>query len=170
MRPAKFIDSMSEQHEDKGKSATYELGYHLVPSLSEDDLALRVDELKQAVVGAGGKIVADQAPQSFVLSYTMKRLRGGSYDKYDTSFFGWLRFEAVTEGIDELREGLEKNEHLVRHLLFKLDQAALKPQPAPVRRPQEVTERKTLERKQEVEEKGEVSEKELDKQIEQLIA
>lgn len=161
---------MTEEHEDKGKQATYELAVHFVPSLSEDDLALRVDELKQAVQKAGGAIVADQYPQSFVLAYTMRRLRGGKYDKYDTSFFGWVRFTAPSADIASLEDLLGHSENIIRHLLFKLDNAALKPQPVVVRRSPDLTESKVIEKKQVVEEKKDVSEEELDKEIEQLIA
>ena len=167
---------MTKEHEDKEvELQKYELGYHLVPSLSEDDLALRVEELMKAVTSAGGNILSEGAPTAFTLSYTMRRLRGGTWEKYDTSFFGWMRFEAPAEAMPELKDGLEHNEYLIRHLVIKLDEKALAPAPEP-RKPRPVvlkeveTEPKQLEKKQtHDEEKGEVSEEELDKQIEDLI-
>ncbi len=161
-------------HEDKEKSATvYELGYHLVPSLGEDDLALRVTDLQKAITAEGGSVISEGQPQAYTLEYSMRKMRGGRWDKYDSSFFGWVRFETSAEAVVKLKDILEHNEHLVRYLLIKLDPIALTPEP--VRAPRKVTitevevEPKALEVKQDVEEKGEVSEKELDKQIEQLI-
>lgn len=165
---------MTKTHEDKGvERGTYELGYHLVPSLSETDLALRVEELMKVVADNGGNILSEGAPQSCSLTYTMRRLRGGTWEKYDTSFFGWMRFEAPAEALPTIISVLEVNEHLVRHLLLKLDAKALAP--APERKPKPIelkeieTEPKKLEKKHIEEEKGEVQEEELDKQIEELI-
>lgn len=159
---------MSEKiaHEDKGEdTVAYELGYHLVPSLGEEDLALRVTSVQKAIEKAGGTPIAESYPQAFTLSYTMKRLRGGRWEKYDTSFFGWVRFTAPRAGMPALEDELRHDEHLIRHLLFVLDPVAL--EPAPVRREPGA---KPLVKRQDAEEKGEVSEQELDKQIEQLIS
>lgn len=154
----------TQEHEDRGEVQAYELAYHLVPSLSEDDLALRVTALQKAVEAAGGVPLAESYPQALTLAYRMKRLRGGRWDKYDTSFFGWMRFEAPASGIAGLETALREDDTLIRHLLFKLDKAALAPAPAP----RELSGKK-LEKRTVVEEKGEVSEVELDKQLEELI-
>lgn len=165
---------MADTHEDKGEELqAYELGYHLVPSLGEDDLALRVSELVKAATKDGGTLIAEGYPQPFVLAYTMRKLRGGRWDRYDSTFFGWMRFRNAPETIEALKEMLDHNEHLVRYLLVKLPAVALTP--APVRQPKPIelvevtTEPKQLEKKRDTEEKGEVSEEELDKQLEHLI-
>ena len=163
-----------KKHEDKVEGVeTYELGYHLVPSLSEEDLALRVTELQKAITAAGGSVISEGSPQPYTLTYTMNKLRAGKWDKYDTSFFGWVRFEAVAGVMVALREELDHNEHLIRYLLIKLSKAALAPEPVrkPRRESTEVdVEPKEIKKPQAKEEKGEVSEKELDEQIEQLIS
>ncbi len=168
---------MTKEHEDKEvvEFQTYELGYHLVPSLSEEDLALRVRELMEAVTAVGGKVLSEGVPQPCTLAYTMRRLRGGVWEKYDTSFFGWMRFEVSPEGMDALHEALAHNAHVIRSLMLKLEGKALAPVPEP-RQAQPIAlkevaaEPKVLEAKRESEEeKGEVSEEELDKEIEDLI-
>lgn len=160
---------MENEHEDKGQFERYELGYHLVPSLGPDDLALRVREFMQVITDGGGSIDQEGAPEAYTLAYTMRRLRGGTYHTYNTSFFGWIRFSAPPESIEALRKMLELDEHVIRHLLFKLDRAALAPAPVSRRDP-ELMQGKALVKKHEAEEKAEVSEEELDKQLEQLIA
>lgn len=162
------------QHEDKEvELVSYELGYHLVPSLGEDDLALRVGELVKLATANGGTLIAEGYPQSFVLSYTMKRLRGGKWEKYDTAFFGWLRFSAPAETVVALKEALDHSEHVVRYLLIKLSKEDLAGPAAHLPRNVEtgevMVEPKTLTKKRDVEEKGEVSEVELDKELEDLI-
>ena len=66
----------------------------------------------------------------------MRKMRGGRWDHYETSFFGWVSFEVSTEGVLGLKDFLETNEHLVRYLLIKLDPAVLIPEP--VREPRRV--------------------------------
>lgn len=162
-----------EKHEDKDENVVlYELGYHLVPSLGEDDLALRVTELQKAITAEGGSVISEGQPETYSLAYTMRKLRGGKWDRYDSSFFGWIRFEAPTTAIIPLKEALDLDEHLIRYLLMKLDPAALLPDPVRTPRPESTevaVEPKELVKKQDDEDKGEVSEEELDKQIEQLI-
>jgi len=164
---------MSKTHEETGeKLHSYELGYHLVPSLGEDDLALRVDELVQTVTQNDGRLISEGAPQHCNLAYTMRKQRGGKWDAYNTSFFGWLRFESMPEEMERIKDALEHNEYIVRYLLISLDTAALAVQSAPVLPSTdfaEVTLSKELDKKQVTEEKAEVSEEELDKEIDHLI-
>jgi ribosomal protein S6 len=164
---------MTETHEDKDELQLYELGYHLVPSLGEEDLALRVADLQKNIASLGGSIHSEGAPQSFTLAYTMHKMRGGRWDRYDMTFFGWTRFTLAPEKVAELKEELDHDEHMVRYLLIKLDKAALVPpkerKPRPIELTEVATEPKELEHKRDTEEKGDVSEEELDKQIEELI-
>lgn len=165
-----------QEHEDKGgELTTYELGYHFVPSLGEQDLALRVETLHKAIAEAGGTIISEGHPQSFVLAYTMRKLRSGKWENYDSTFFGWIRFSASSTGIPTLHEELNHMDFIVRYLCIKITEDALAA-PAPVIRKNEVAvsevtvEPKALVRRVDEEEKTEVSEEELDKQIEQLIS
>lgn len=167
--------AVKKVHEDKDVAElfTYELGYHLVPSLGENDLALRVTEIQKVITTEGGSVISEGQPQTCALTYTMRKMHSGRWDKYDTSFFGWIRFEAPAEAMHALKDHLDHHEQLIRYLLLKLDAAALAPNPVrsiPTLEGSEVAvPPKTLEVKQNTEEEGEVSEEELDKQIEQLI-
>jgi ribosomal protein S6 len=165
---------MSQTHEEIGEKLTsYELGYHLVPSLGEQDLALRVDELVKVVTHGGGRLISEGAPQQCNLAYTMRKQRGGKWDAYNTSFFGWLRFEADPKEMAYIKDELDHTEHLIRYLLITLDDAALAAPGVMLANASadfsEVTVTKELEKKQVAEEKAEVSEEELDKEIEHLI-
>jgi ribosomal protein S6 len=164
---------MSKEHEDKEKKTqAYELGYHLVPSLSEDDLALRVTDLQKAVTAEGGSVISEGQPQAFTLAYPMRKMRGGRWDHYDSTFFGWVRFEVSPDALEVIKDFLDHNEYLVRYLLIKLDDVALASKPvsnAKIEMKEVETEPKELVKKQEKEEKGEVVEEELDKEIEELI-
>jgi ribosomal protein S6 len=171
-----YFMAEKKEHEDKGAETDltkYELGYHLVPSLGEDDLALRVKDLHQAIVDAGGTVIKDGHPVPFVLAYTMSKLRAGKWENYDSSYFGWVRFEAPPEAIAEVKEVLDHADVMIRYLVIKLEEEALVV-PVPVVRKVESgevsVEPKALVKRVDEEVKAEVSEEELDKQIEQLIS
>ena len=147
---------MAEKHEDKATGAPlYELGYHLVPTLGEEDLALRVADLQKKITELGGSIHSEGSPQSCTLAYTMRKLRGGKWEKYDQTFFGWTRFHLPPEGMSALKEDLEHNEFLVRYLLLALPKDALLPpkvrKPRPIELEEVETEPKALEKKQDEE-------------------
>ena len=162
-----------ETHEDSDKKTVlYELGYHLVPSLGEDDLALRVTDLQKAITAEGGSVKSEGEPQAFTLAYPMRKMTGGRWNHYDSTFFGWVRFESESKAMSALKDELDHNEHVVRYIIVKLDPDVLTTESIVKARPEvrEVeTEPKELVKKQDEEKKVEVSEEELDKEIEQLI-
>ncbi len=168
-------------HEDKHIDlVTYELGYHLVPSLGEDALALRVTELTTAIADLGGKVIGSGDPESLVLAYTISKMRAGKWDAYDTSFFGWVRFTAPAEEMANLKDTLDHTEVVIRYFIMKVPKEALLVTTPPIRRSSPVAPvqesgevavaPKVLEKREDGEIKTEVSEEELDKQIEQLIS
>ena len=165
---------MTNTHEEIGeKRNSYELGYHLVPSLGEEDLALRVDELVKVVTQGDGALISEGAPQHCNLAYTMRKQRGGKRDAYNTSFFGWVRFEAHSKEMARIKEALDYNENIIRYLLIVIGSEALVAPVVPVSGKEadftEVTISKTLKKKRVVEKKVAVSEDELDKELEVLI-
>ncbi len=162
---------MSETtHEDK-ELVAYELGYHLVPSLGESDLALRVSELVGIVTVQGGTLLAEGYPQVHTLAYTVRRLRGGKWEKYATSYFGWMRFKASPEALAEVKEALDHHGSVVRYLLVTLSAHALAAEFTPRRLEggEVAVEPKSLVQKREAEKGGAVVEEELDKEIEGLL-
>jgi ribosomal protein S6 len=166
---------MTETHEERDEvRGSYELGFHLVPSLDENDLALRVEELVKMVTQDGGALIAEGYPQHCKLAYTMRKLKSGMWSAYDTSYFGWVRFEADKGAVARIVSALRANEYLIRHLLITLDKKALLAPVAPrIMQGQDgkevVLEPKALEKKAVKEEREEVVEEELEKELEDLI-
>ncbi len=159
------------EHEDNGVELTvYELGYHLVPTLSEDEIALRVGELQKGIAKLGGGIIADKLPEHFVLAYAMRKMTAGKWDNYDESFFGWIKFEAPALATGEWKQELEKNEAILRFLLIKTTRED--PTIVPLFNKKEellVDLEKPLEPTAPTAPVSEVSDAELDKQIEELV-
>ncbi len=106
-----------ETHEDKGESGVYELGFHFVPTLGEEDLALRVEEIKKSIADLGGTVIAEGAPEHIALAYTMRKQVRGKWERFDDSYFGWIKFEIAPEHAAMIKDQAQHNEHLLRFLL-----------------------------------------------------
>ena len=154
----------------------YELGYHIVPTVSKDDIAQHVSAVKALIATNNGSLIAEEAPAKLQLAYTMAKGRRGTRDKYDTAYFGWVKCEIDTEALTALTEALDQKAEILRYLLIQTvrgDTRAAKkivatksdtPQPRVVGTPPA----KPVVRKEEKPAQP-VSEGELDKAIEELV-
>lgn len=107
--------------EDKieGRTQVYELGYHIVPTVSENDLPREVSTLKTLIEGNKGIIVSDESPKMRGLSYTLFKVVGGIKQKCDSAYFGWIKFEGDSSLIKIVEEAVKTNPHVLRYLLVK---------------------------------------------------
>ena len=110
---------MEKVHEDKGETVVYEIGYHLVPTLSEDEVALRVGDIQKLVSQKGGSVIAEEFPEIMELAYTMKKMIAGKWEKYDQAYFGWIKLETTPEDAQALNEELRTLDFVLRFLLVK---------------------------------------------------
>ncbi len=164
-----------DTHEDKSEAGVYELGLHFVPTLGETDLALRVEEIKKNIASLGGTIIAEGAPEHIALAYTMRKQVRGKWERFDDSYFGWIKFEISPEGAMAIKEQAQNNEHVLRFLLITtVREETFVPYSL---RKEELfapaeTESSVIEKpKSEEEKKGEKpDEAQLDKRIDELIA
>lgn len=119
---------MTQTHEDKAPElVVYELGYHLVPMLTDDELALRVQELRKLIEQAGGTILHEGFPERQDLAYTIRKSIQGSYQKFDDSYFGWFKFEGAPEGQSSFKDALDHMHDLVRYIVVKTNADAYEP-------------------------------------------
>lgn len=97
----------------------YEIGYLIIPSVSEDILPTEVEALRRAVVDAGSAIIAEEAPRHVKLAYAMrKKNSSGSYQKYDQAYFGWIKFEVGSNKIEAVKKTVSERAAVLRLLLI----------------------------------------------------
>lgn len=96
----------------------YELGYLLTPALSPENVPARYGDLKDAIIGLGGKIISDEMPQMLHLAYTMVKIQNAR-NKFDTAYFGWIKFEMNPEKVLDLKKKLYLDPDLIRFLMLK---------------------------------------------------
>ena len=97
----------------------YELGYLLVPSLSEGDVAQSVATLTEVITSQSATVVAEGAPEFIDLAYQMERDIAGKKMKWTQGYFGWIKFEAAPEALELIKKAFDLNTSLIRYMLIK---------------------------------------------------
>jgi ribosomal protein S6 len=148
----------------KTAGTVYEVGFHIVPAVSPEKLPAEVDAIKAILEKNGATIIAEEFPKLRNLAYTMIKAIGPARHRYDSAYFGWIKFEGSKEVSGELKKALDSNEKILRSLIIKtvrentLYGAKILPQEKEAAKPEEV---------------GEVKEEkaveDIDKSIEKLV-
>jgi ribosomal protein S6 len=113
---------VAEEFNDKEPDTTeriYELGYLLVPTIAEEDVPAAFGNLKELVASLGGNPVSEEMPKLIPLAYTMSKIVDNVRHKFNTAYFGWIKFNMTTEKVLELKKKLDLDPNLVRFLILK---------------------------------------------------
>lgn len=99
---------------------SYELAFHILPTVAEGEVTVVVDRIKATIVAAGGQITNEEVPARFDLAYEIVKFLEGRNRKFTSAYFGWVRFSAEADKIAELTEVVEGSKEILRHLLIRL--------------------------------------------------
>ncbi len=161
----------ADTHEEKEVvTRVYEAGYHIVPTVKEEDVEKVVARIRGEIEKLGGSFIAEGAPSLIKLAYDMDKREGEKHIAYDRGYFGWIKFEAGTDSAKALTAFLNADASILRSIVFKTvredTRAKFKaPQLRDVKRSDTI---KAAPRKAEGEEKEAVSEVDLEKALETL--
>jgi len=97
----------------------YEVGYLLVPTIREEEVPAFYGNLKELVSTLEGKIISDEMPIIINLAYSMQKTVQNVRNKYDTGYFGWVKFFMSKENISDLKKKLEQDANIIRFLIIK---------------------------------------------------
>ncbi len=97
----------------------YEVGFHIISSVAEEQVPAIYTDIKNLIEGIGGTVITEEFPKMQPLAYTIKKVIGGGYQKFDKAYFGWTKFEAPSESALSLKEKMDKNENILRYLIVK---------------------------------------------------
>lgn len=165
---AEIDTELQENTEDK-EARLYELGYHLLSTLSEEEIPQEVGILKDGIEKYRGVVVSDQMPRSMSLAYSMSKIIGQKRKYFDTALFGWIKFHMSPKDLLEFDKELKHNKHILRFILVKTVQE----KPPSIKKMTFLKSKRTIgpttkEQKVRKPEK-QLSEEELDKTIEELV-
>lgn len=155
--------------EKKSDSKIYEIGYHIVSSVAEENVATETDKIKSIIQKEGGVIISEEPAKLRPLAYTLKKAEAGSYKKFDKAYFGWVKFELSEGDIKKIEDSLKQVDTILRHIVIKtIKENTVFYQ----KQPSAFIEKESPKSKAEREEKESkpVSIEEIDKSIEDLVA
>ncbi len=98
--------------------SVYEIGFLIAPSVPEEKIPGEAEVITKIVTSAGASIIAEEAPHRMKLAYEMRKKNvGGTYEKYNEAYFGWTKFEVVSDGIEAIKKSIEAHPSVLRMLL-----------------------------------------------------
>ena len=110
---------MEENTKDLDNIKIYELGYHLIPTINEESLGVEVSKLQTIISENGGNIISEEFPQMKNLSYEISKVLENKYNRFNRSYFGWMKFEADSSVIGEIDKKVTSNPSVLRFLIVK---------------------------------------------------
>ena len=111
--------SLDEIENTDTEKRIYEIGYLLVPTLSSEDMPAVYSQLKDLIVNLEGGIISDEIPKMISLAYTMLKINQNKRNKFDTAYFGWIKFEMTPENVLELKKKVKIDPNVIRSLILK---------------------------------------------------
>jgi ribosomal protein S6 len=96
----------------------YELGFHFVPTLSEDQVEVQFSHLKSLIEKKGGTFIAEGTPEMIDLAYEISKTVKAEKKRYTEAYFGWVKFELNAEEIPAFEKDVKAFEPLLRYLLI----------------------------------------------------
>lgn len=97
----------------------YEIGYHIIPTVKEEDIEKIVGGTRSIIEKAGGSFIAEGAPSLMKLAYPMSVREGEKYTEYDRGYFGWIKFEAAVTIVATLDAALKADPNFLRFVIWR---------------------------------------------------
>ncbi len=154
--------------ENERNARVYELGYLLVPTITEDEIGAAYGNLKDVVMSFGGNMISDDMPKMTNLAYEMLKVVQNVRSKFTTAYFGWVKFEMSPAQVLELKKKLDLDPLVLRFLIIK----TVKENTIAAKRfvYKDAPRRKAPTAKKEGEEAAPINKEEIDKEIDAMVA
>ncbi len=110
--------SKTEQHERQEGIRVYELGFHFVPTLSEDEVAVQFSHLKSLIEKKGGTFISEETPRMTDLAYEITKTVKAQKKRYTSAYFGWVKFDIDPEEIAGIEKDMKAFEPVLRYILI----------------------------------------------------
>jgi ribosomal protein S6 len=106
------------KHEDV-PTDVYEVGFHVVSSVPEEEVGARVAAVHDVIEKYGGVIISEEFPKSMELAYPMVKVANNQRKTYTNAYFGWVKFEGPTSSPAEVKKTLDADEKILRFIIIK---------------------------------------------------
>lgn len=97
----------------------YELGIHILPTLSEADVLVEFSKIKSNIEKLEGEIISESEPRMFKLAYEIPKTIKAQKRWYETAYFGWVKFELDASKLAVFDKFVKELENTLRYLIVK---------------------------------------------------
>ncbi len=97
----------------------YELGYHLIPILGEEDVEKEREALVATITTLDGEVIDEEKPALINLAYTMYKKVNNKKTPYDQAYFGWIKFRLSPDELVNVKKDVEREDNILRYLLIQ---------------------------------------------------
>lgn len=162
--------SMNEADASDASVRVYEAGYHILPTVKEEEVEKVTAEIRAAIEKAGGSFIAEGTPQMMKLAYPMYINAAGKNTEYDRAYFGWIKFECTGAAAVSIHHMLQGNAAILRSIIFKTvrEDTRASARPTILREVKRTDTIASTPKKGASEEAGEVSQEALDRSLDEL--
>ncbi|MEN9390615.1 MAG: hypothetical protein RLZZ283_715 [Candidatus Parcubacteria bacterium] len=108
---------------DAERTGIYEIGYHLLSSLSDAEVTAAVKELTALLKDKGATFIGEKAPERIDLAYTIEKKIDGRLTGFNQAYFGWVAFEINSSELVSIKTYLDTTTHFLRYLLISTTKA-----------------------------------------------
>jgi ribosomal protein S6 len=112
--------STTEDHNEGNATQVYEIGYLVLPSVTEENIPTVVQKLRSIIEKAGATPLDSEDPFLSDLAYSMSKTISARKYVVDEAYIGWMKFEAESGMVEEIKSGVDKIEEILRTLLVKV--------------------------------------------------
>ncbi len=99
---------------------SYELAFHVLPTVAEGEVPSVVDSIKSHITKAGGEIFDEEEAQRFDLAYEIAKYMEGRNRRFSSAYFGWVRFRLEASELVHVTEALDITKEMLRYMVVKL--------------------------------------------------
>lgn len=99
---------------------SYEFAFHILPTVAEGEVPETLSQIKAHITNQGAVIFDEEAPERIDLVYPVEKHLEGKNRKFNSSYFGWIRFRLEGAKLEALQEELRNETNVLRFLIVKL--------------------------------------------------
>jgi ribosomal protein S6 len=103
----------------------YEVGFNIIPSVSEEELPSLVTKITGAIETNGGKVINTESPRLKNLAYPMTKAGSGKKTYFESAYLGSVYFELSPEKISLVKKAMDAINDVLRFIILDIPVDAL---------------------------------------------
>ncbi|MEK7567847.1 MAG: 30S ribosomal protein S6 [Patescibacteria group bacterium] len=166
MAKKELKEKVKNETDSESEVKLYELGIHLIPTLTEEEASAKLAEINAKIEKIGGVVKSSKNPESRPLAYEISKSGGGKKEKYESTFFTFIIFEMKIDEINAFQKWVNTIPERLRSIVIEVPKDILVPKERRIPQSHKEEIKRTTEPTKEAKP---IDEAELDKTIEQLV-